>query len=157
MPAERVSMRRVREILRLKHECGATDREIARSLSVARSTIVAMLIAGTFAGLAGAIDVLGWEFRLGVGDVKASEIGFIAIAVAVLGRNKAIGVFLSAVLFGALLTGTSTRNLEIARRMNDMGFVTSRGKAWTRETVWNVRFKLGRGERSCQSEPIETA
>jgi simple sugar transport system permease protein len=93
------------------------NREAARyaGMSVARSTVVAMLIAGAFAGLAGAIDVLGWEFRLGVGDVKASEIGFIAIAVAVLGRNKAVGVFLSAVLFGALLTGTSTRNLEIAR------------------------------------------
>jgi ABC-type uncharacterized transport system permease subunit len=93
------------------------NREAARyaGMSVARSTIVAMLIAGAFAGLAGAIDVLGWEFRLGVGDVKASQVGFIAIAVAVLGRNKAVGVFLAAVLFGALLTGTSTRNLEIAR------------------------------------------
>jgi uncharacterized protein (DUF1501 family) len=30
-------MRRVREILRLKHECGATDRAIARSLGIARS------------------------------------------------------------------------------------------------------------------------
>ena len=39
MPAERVSMRRVGEILRLKHECGVTDREIARSLSVARITM----------------------------------------------------------------------------------------------------------------------
>jgi hypothetical protein len=40
MPAERVSMRRVREILRLKHACGASDRAIARSLGVARSTVV---------------------------------------------------------------------------------------------------------------------
>jgi len=39
MPAERVPMRRVREILRLKHECGATDRAIARSLGIARSTV----------------------------------------------------------------------------------------------------------------------
>jgi hypothetical protein len=31
-------MRRVREVLRLKHECSPSDREIARSLSVARST-----------------------------------------------------------------------------------------------------------------------
>lgn len=38
MPAERVSMRRVREILRLKYEVGATDRAIARSVGVARST-----------------------------------------------------------------------------------------------------------------------
>ena len=36
-------MRRVREILRLKHECRATDREIARSLSVARNTVVLTL------------------------------------------------------------------------------------------------------------------
>ena len=36
-------MRRVREILRLKHECGASDREIARSLSIARSTVAVTL------------------------------------------------------------------------------------------------------------------
>jgi len=39
MPAERVSMRRVREILRLKYEAGASDRAIARSVDVARSTV----------------------------------------------------------------------------------------------------------------------
>ena len=38
MPAERVSMRRVREILRLKYEAGASDRAIARAVGVARST-----------------------------------------------------------------------------------------------------------------------
>jgi hypothetical protein len=33
-----VSMRRVREILRLKHEGGASDRQIGRSLGLARRT-----------------------------------------------------------------------------------------------------------------------
>jgi len=51
MPAERVSMRRVREILRLKHEGGASDREIARSLSVARSTVALTLERVAAAGL----------------------------------------------------------------------------------------------------------
>jgi len=51
MPAERVSMRRVREILRLKHECRVTDREIARSLSVARSTVALTLERVAAAGL----------------------------------------------------------------------------------------------------------
>ena len=51
MPAERVSMRRVCEILRLKHEYGATDRDIARSLSVARSTVGLTLERGAAAGL----------------------------------------------------------------------------------------------------------
>ena len=81
-------------------------------MSVARTYVATMAIGGAFAGLAGAIDVLGWEFQLGVTDIRTSEIGFIAIAVAVLGRNRAVGVFFSALLFGALLTGTSTRNLD---------------------------------------------
>ena len=51
MPAERVSMRRVREILRLKHEGGASDRQIARSLSLARSTVALTLERAAAAGL----------------------------------------------------------------------------------------------------------
>src|SRR5436305_1262163 len=51
MPAERVSMRRVREILRLKHEGGASDRQIARSLSLARSTVAVILERVAAAGL----------------------------------------------------------------------------------------------------------
>ncbi len=81
-------------------------------ISVARNYFLAMAISGLFAGLAGALDVLGWEFRINVNDIQASTIGFIGIAVALLGRNTAIGVFLSALLFGALVNGTSTRNLD---------------------------------------------
>jgi general nucleoside transport system permease protein len=81
-------------------------------IGVARNYVVAMAIAGGFAGLAGAIDVLGWEFRLDTNDILASNIGFVAIAVALLGRNTAVGVFFAALLFGALLNGTSTRNLD---------------------------------------------
>ena len=81
-------------------------------IDVAHSTLVAMAISGAFAGLAGAMDILGWQFRLSVGDVQASQIGFIGIAVALLGRNTAVGVGLAALLFGALVNGTSTRNLD---------------------------------------------
>jgi transposase len=51
MPAERVSMRRIREVLRLKHEGGASDRQIARSLSLARSTVALTLERVAAAGL----------------------------------------------------------------------------------------------------------
>ncbi|MBA3330578.1 MAG: ABC transporter permease [Actinobacteria bacterium] len=81
-------------------------------INVPRNYFLAMAIAGFFAGLAGALDILGWQFRLGQSDVQMSTIGFIGIAVALLGRNTAIGVGFSALLFGALLTGTSTRNLD---------------------------------------------
>ena len=81
-------------------------------INVARNYFLAMAISGAFAGLAGAIDILGWQFRLSTGDIQTSQIGFIGIAVALLGRNTAIGTGLAALLFGALLTGTSTRNLD---------------------------------------------
>src|SRR6478736_1316484 len=74
-------------------------------ISVARNFIIAMAISGLFAGLAGGLDILGWQFRLGVLDVQVSNIGFIGIAVALLGRNTAVGVGLAALLFGGLLTG----------------------------------------------------
>jgi general nucleoside transport system permease protein len=80
-------------------------------ISVARNYVLAMAIAGSFAGLAGALDVLGWKFRLDTTDFT-STIGFIGIAVALLGRNKAVGIGLAALLFAALQTGTSTRNLD---------------------------------------------
>ncbi len=81
-------------------------------ISVARNYVVAMAIAGAFAGLAGAMDMLGYQYRFGVLDVQTSTLGFIGIAVALLGRNKAVGVFLSALLFAALLYGTSSRSID---------------------------------------------
>jgi simple sugar transport system permease protein len=81
-------------------------------ISVGRSIFMAMAISGFFAGLAGAIDVLGWEFHIGVDDIQGSSVGFIGIAVALLGRNSAPGIFFSALLFSSLINGTSTRNLD---------------------------------------------
>jgi simple sugar transport system permease protein len=81
-------------------------------ISVARNYFLAMAISGMFAGLAGALDILGWQFRINTNDITTSTIGFTGIAVALLGRNTSIGVMLSGLLFAALLVGTSTRNLD---------------------------------------------
>jgi simple sugar transport system permease protein len=82
-------------------------------ISVARNYFLAMAISGGFAGLAGSIDIVGWAYRINTNDVMiSSQIAFVGIAVALLGRNKAIGIGLSALLFASLVTGTSTRNLD---------------------------------------------
>jgi simple sugar transport system permease protein len=81
-------------------------------ISVARNYFLAMAISGMFAGLAGAIDIVGWQYRINTNDIRAPAIAFVGIAVALLGRNTAIGVGLSALLFAGLVTGTSTRNLD---------------------------------------------
>jgi ABC-type uncharacterized transport system permease subunit len=88
--------------------------EAARSagISVGRNYILVMGLCGLFAGLAGSLDVLGWQFRVATNDVQISEVGFLGIAVALLGRNTAIGTMFAALLWGALVTGTSVRNLD---------------------------------------------
>jgi general nucleoside transport system permease protein len=88
--------------------------EAARSagISVGRNYVLVMAICGLFAGLAGSLDILGWQFRLATNSIQISDVGFIGIAVALLGRNTAIGTVFAALLFGALQTGTSVRNLD---------------------------------------------
>ena len=51
MPAQRLSMRRIRELLRLRFGAGASDRAIARNLGVARSTVQEYLARAATAGL----------------------------------------------------------------------------------------------------------
>lgn len=51
MAKERLSMRKIREILRLKYDCNLTDRQIAKSCSVARSTVANYLGRVKSAGL----------------------------------------------------------------------------------------------------------
>jgi simple sugar transport system permease protein len=82
-----------------------------------RTYTKAMLVCGAFAGIAGVIDILGWQFSVATNDIENAGVvgsGFIGIAVALLGRNTTSGVFFSALLFGALINGTSVRNLDPA-------------------------------------------
>jgi ABC-type uncharacterized transport system permease subunit len=136
-------------------------------ISVSRNFVLAMAISGLFAGLAGAIDILGWQFRLGVLDVQVSNIGFIGIAVALLGRNTAVGVGFSALLFGALFTGTSTRSLdpsvfppELAGNLALMIqalILLFVGADVLILYLWQARRKVGLGRRAASSAAVEEA
>jgi general nucleoside transport system permease protein len=81
-------------------------------MNVGKNYILVMAVCGLFAGLAGAMDVLGWQFRIATNDIQITLVGFFGIAVALLGRNTAVGTVAAALLFGALLSGTSQRNLD---------------------------------------------
>ncbi len=83
-------------------------------MNVGRTWIRVMLICGAFAGVAASLDILGWKFNLFTNDIQTSQIGFYGIAVALLGRNTAGGTVAAALLFGALLTGTSNRNINLS-------------------------------------------
>lgn len=68
-----------------------------------------MLLSGAIGGLAGGIHALGTVGRFVSGF--SPGYGFTGIAVALLGRGSAIGIFLAAVLFGALATSGATIQL----------------------------------------------
>ena len=74
-------------------------------MSVARSIILAMGLAGGLAGAAGAFEVTGVTHRheLGFG----AGYGFDSIAVALLGRTNPFGVVAAAILFGGLKSGAT--------------------------------------------------
>jgi simple sugar transport system permease protein len=51
--------------------------------------------------------MLGYLYHFGTSDIPVSSVGFLGIAVALLGRNTAVGVGFGALLFGGLLFGTT--------------------------------------------------
>jgi simple sugar transport system permease protein len=73
-------------------------------VSVRRTIIVTMLIAGAFSGLAGAVNISGVDHNL-TDKYFTDTTGFDAIAVALLGLGSAVGIVLAALLFGALHAG----------------------------------------------------
>jgi general nucleoside transport system permease protein len=77
-------------------------------MSVARTTVITMVVAGALAGLAGVQAALGPTASgvptpLSAGIV--GSIGFDAITVALLGRSKPLGIVLAGLLFGGLHAG----------------------------------------------------
>ena len=73
-------------------------------ISVARTVVLVMALAGALAGLGGSSVVLGAQASALTGSV-VGNVGFDGIQVALLGRVKPWGVVLAALLFGALRAG----------------------------------------------------
>lgn len=85
-------------------------------MSVSKVTMIAMAIAGSLAGLAGAQMVLaptmltGFPPQLSAGIVGG--VGFDALTVALLGRSRPLGVVAAGLLFGAMKAGGMTMSAE---------------------------------------------
>lgn len=82
------------------------NKEAARyaGVSVTRNLILAMAISGSLAGLAGALQVQGIQYRF-IDLFGFPGYGFDGITVALLGNNHPAGILLAALLFGAMNSG----------------------------------------------------
>lgn len=80
-----------------------SDAATYAGMHVKRLTVLAMVFAGGIAGMAGAAEVLG---TYGYASANfAGNIGFDAIAIALLGQSSPLGTMFAAILFGALQAG----------------------------------------------------
>ena len=72
-------------------------------ISPGKQIITAMTFSGALAGMVAINEVLG--YRHNYYDGFSAELGFLGIAVALLGRNHPLGVFIAAIFFAVLMRG----------------------------------------------------
>lgn len=90
-------------------------------IPVSRRLIEAMAVSGGLAGLVAVNEIMGatHKFR----DQFSSGYGFVGIAVALLGRNRPLGIIFAALLFGALAKGSLDFELDTEKITRDMAVV----------------------------------
>jgi general nucleoside transport system permease protein len=81
-------------------------------MNIVSSVMLAMLISGGLAGIAGAIEVAGVHYRLM--DGISPSYGFTGIVVSLLGKGNPFGVAVSAILFSALQAGADAMQRRVA-------------------------------------------
>jgi simple sugar transport system permease protein len=79
-------------------------------IRISKMIITVMLISGALAGLGSVNSIMGSTHYLSLNFVGGA--GFVGIAIALMGRQHPVGIFLSAVLFGALIQGGFDLSLE---------------------------------------------
>lgn len=79
-------------------------------LNPGKNILLVMFLSGALAGVGGAMEILGTQFR--IFQSFSANLGFDGVAVAVLGQNSALGILLSAGLFGVLKAGASLMKMN---------------------------------------------
>ncbi len=74
-------------------------------INVRRYIVLSMTLGGMFAGLAGAVEILGLHHRMFEPQAVSAGYGFSGIVVALFGSLHPLGIIPSALLFGGLLVG----------------------------------------------------
>ena len=79
-------------------------------MNVRSNTLLSMFLAGGFAGLGGACELMGVQLR--IMENAFNGFGFDGVAVALLGGNTSGGIALSGLLFGALKSGANKMQMK---------------------------------------------
>jgi simple sugar transport system permease protein len=120
-------------------------------MSVGATYVLAMAVAGALAGLAGTSNLLGRPSYSLIGGFYR-QIGFDAIALALLGRTKPGGVVGAALLFGALRAGSTGMQASTSTPVDIIVVIQALIIAFVAaprlvEAIWRVRAR-GIGDQS---------
>lgn len=74
-------------------------------MNVKQTIVLSMTLSGAFAGLAGAVEILGLHHRMFEPTAVSAGYGFTGIVAALFGKLHPLGIIPSAILFGGLLVG----------------------------------------------------
>ncbi len=72
-------------------------------MNIRMNSLLAIFLAGGFAGVGGVVDLIGLQYFLTEGF--SNSFGFSGIAVSLLGGSHPLGIVVSGILFGALNAG----------------------------------------------------
>lgn len=132
-------------------------------IRVRRQVVIALLLSGAFAGLAGAIQVYGLNYRM-ITDGSASgftgSAGFNGIVAALFGQLHPLGTIPASFIFGAMLVGANSlqRAMQVPSAfitaLNGLVvvFVVS-SEIWRRRRQHRRRLEVARSERET-IEPV---
>ncbi len=109
---------RTRAGFRLRAVGASPDAAATSGISVGRVQFFTLALSGAVAGLVGANFVLGYKHYYE--DGFSGGIGYIGIAVAVLGRARPLGVVAAALLFGTLSQGSLAVNAVVPKEIVDV-------------------------------------
>jgi len=90
----------------------------AAGISVARATLLALMLGGALAGLVAVNELMGSQHRLLL-EFPAGY-GFMGIAVALMGRNHPLGIVVASVFFGALYQGGTELSFDLPQVTRDI-------------------------------------
>jgi simple sugar transport system permease protein len=74
-------------------------------INVSRYVVLSLALSGAFAGLAGAVEILGLHHRMFEPTAVSAGYGFSGIVAALFGKLHPLGAIPSSILFGGLLVG----------------------------------------------------
>jgi ABC-type uncharacterized transport system permease subunit len=96
-----------RTVLGYQITSSGSNREASKyaGIKVPKILLIAMIISGGLAGLAGVSEVCGVHHRIILG--LSPGYGYTGISIAILGKGNPLGIFIAALLFGALEVGAS--------------------------------------------------